>query len=110
MQKQLIVGAAGAGSDDDQFPRVINGVLGTKMRIVSGYPGGNDVVLAMERGEVKGRCGWSWSRVVRAHRVWLDEKKMTVLAQLALHNHHDLPDVALVIDLATNDEHKQMLN
>ena len=48
---------AGAGSDDDQFPRVINGVLGTKMRVVSGYPGGNDVVLAMERGEVNGRCG-----------------------------------------------------
>ena len=40
MQKELIVGAAGAGSDDDQFPRVINGVLGTKMRVVSGYPGG----------------------------------------------------------------------
>jgi len=42
---------------------MINGVLGTKMKIITGYPGGNDVNLAMERGEVDGRCGWSWSSV-----------------------------------------------
>jgi hypothetical protein len=59
--KEMTVGGTGASADDDQFPKVVNGVLGTKMKIVSGYPGGNDVVLAMERGELQGRCGWSWS-------------------------------------------------
>ena len=59
-------------ADTDQFPRMINGVLGTKMKIVTGYPGGNDINLAMERGEVQGRCGWSWSSVKATHQQWLD--------------------------------------
>ncbi|HEY7246883.1 MAG TPA: hypothetical protein VH678_23660 [Xanthobacteraceae bacterium] len=109
MQKELIVGAAGAGSDDDQFPRVINGVLGTKMRVVSGYPGGNDVVLAMERGEVNGRCGWSWSSVKSTHPTWLAAKKINILAQLGLSRHPDLPDVPLVQDFARTDEQRQIL-
>ena len=67
LTRDFTVGGTGGSSDTDQFPRIINGVLGTKMRIVSGYPGGNDVVLAMERGEVQGRCGWSWSSVKATH-------------------------------------------
>jgi tripartite-type tricarboxylate transporter receptor subunit TctC len=109
LSKEMTVGGTSTSADTDQFPRIMNGVLGTKMRIVSGYPGGNDVVLAMERGEVKGRCGWSWSSVMSTHRVWLEEKKMTVLAQLALQKHPDLPDVPLIIDLAKTDEQKQIL-
>jgi tripartite-type tricarboxylate transporter receptor subunit TctC len=109
MQKELIVGAAGAGSDDDQFPRVINGVLGTKMRVVSGYPGGNDVVLAMERGEVNGRCGWSWSSVKSTHPAWLAAGKINILAQLGLSRHPDLPDIPLVQDFAKTDEQRRIL-
>jgi tripartite-type tricarboxylate transporter receptor subunit TctC len=107
--KEMTVGGTSMSADTDQFPRILNGVLGTKMKIVSGYPGGNDVVLAMERGEVKGRCGWSWSSVISTHKAWLDEKKMTVLAQLALQKHPDLPDVPLITDLAKTDEQKQIL-
>jgi len=109
LTKEMTVGGTSSSADTDQFPRILNGVLGTKMRIVSGYPGGNDVVLAMERGEVKGRCGWSWSSVKSTHHVWLDEKKMTVLAQLALEKHPDLPDVPLVTDLAKTEEQQQIL-
>ena len=109
MHKELIVGAAGAGSDDDQFPRVINGVLGTKMRVVSGYPGGNDVVLAMERGEVNGRCGWSWSSVKSTHPTWLAAGKINILAQLGLSRHPDLPDIPLVTDFAKTDEQRRIL-
>jgi len=109
LTKEMTVGGTGASADTDQFPRVVNGVLGTKMRIVSGYPGGNDVGLAMERGEVQGRCGWSWSSVKSTHHAWIDEKKMNVLLQLALEKHPDLPDVPLVTDLAKNDEQRQIL-
>jgi len=109
LTKEMTVGGTSSSADTDQFPRILNGVLGTKMRIVSGYPGGNDVVLAMERGEVKGRCGWSWSSVKSTHHVWLEQKKMTVLAQLALEKHPDLPDVPLVTDLAKTDEQQQIL-
>jgi tripartite-type tricarboxylate transporter receptor subunit TctC len=107
--KEIVVGAAGVSSDDDQFPRVINAVFGTKMRVVSGYPGGNDVVLAIERGEVNGRCGWSWSSMKSAQASWLTEHKVHILAQLALSKHPDLPNVPLIIDLAQNDEQRQIL-
>jgi tripartite-type tricarboxylate transporter receptor subunit TctC len=109
MKKELVVGAAGAGSDDDQFPRVINGLLGTKMRVVSGYPGGNDVILAMERGEVNGRCGWSWSSVKSTHPTWVAAHKINILAQLGLSRHPDLPDVPLVTDFASTDEQRRIL-
>ena len=74
LTKELIVGGTGQAADTDQFPRILNGVLGTKFKIVTGYPGGNDVGLAMERGEVKGRCGWSWSSVHR-HAQALDRRQ-----------------------------------
>src|SRR5499427_4199554 len=77
--KEITVGGTSMSADTDQFPRILNGVLGTKMKIVSGYPGGSEVVLAMERGEVQGRCGWSWSSLISTHKSWLDEKKITVL-------------------------------
>src|SRR5262249_40612693 len=98
LSKEMTVGGTSTSSDTDQFARVLNGVLGTKMKIVSGYPGGNDIVLAMERGEVQGRCGWSWSSVMATHRAWVGEHKINILTQLALRKHPDLPDVPLVID------------
>jgi tripartite-type tricarboxylate transporter receptor subunit TctC len=107
--KELVVGGTGPSADTDQFPRIVNGVLGTKMKIVTGYPGGNDVSLAMERGEVQGRCGWSWSSVVSTRKEWYESKKINVLVQLALEKHPDLPNVPLILDLAKNEEQKKIL-
>jgi tripartite-type tricarboxylate transporter receptor subunit TctC len=107
--KELIVGGTGASADTDQFPKIMNGVLGTKFKIVTGYPGGNEVGLAMERGEVKGRCGWSWSSVKSLHLDWVKEKKIHILVQLSLEKHPDLPDVPLVMDLAKTPEQKGIL-
>jgi tripartite-type tricarboxylate transporter receptor subunit TctC len=107
--KELTVGGTGASADTDQFPRITNGVLGTKFKVVTGYPGGNDVGLAMERGEVQGRCGWSWSSVKSTHQKWIDEKKINILMQLALTKHPELPDVPLVVDLAKSDEQRRIL-
>lgn len=107
--REMTVGGTGASSDTDQFPRVLNGVLGTRMKVVSGYPGGNDIVLAMERGEVQGRCGWSWSSVKSTHGAMIAENKLHVLLQLSLHKHPELPDVPLVVDLARTPEERQIL-
>jgi tripartite-type tricarboxylate transporter receptor subunit TctC len=109
LTKELVVGGTSSSADTDQFPKIVNGVLGTKMKVVTGYPGGNEVGLAMERGEVQGRCGWSWSSVKSTHQKWIDEKKFTVLVQLALSKHPDLPDVPLVIDLAKTSEQRKIL-
>jgi tripartite-type tricarboxylate transporter receptor subunit TctC len=107
--KELVVGGTSASADTDQFPKILNGVLGTKFKIVTGYPGGNEVGLAMERGEVQGRCGWSWSSVKSTHLQWYREKKFHILVQLALEKHPDLPDVPLVVDVAKNDEQRKIL-
>lgn len=107
--KELVVGGSGGSADTDQFPKILNGVLGTRFRIVTGYPGGNDINLAMERGEVKGRCGWSWSSIISTRPNWLKEKKINILVQLAMHKHQDLPNVPLVMDVAKSRAERQML-
>jgi tripartite-type tricarboxylate transporter receptor subunit TctC len=108
LSKELIVGGTGQAADTDQFPRILNGVLGTKFKIVTGYPGGNDVTLALERGEVKGRCGWSWSSVLATQKRWIDDKSIIILAQLSLSKHPDLPDVPLVMDFAKTEDQQQI--
>jgi tripartite-type tricarboxylate transporter receptor subunit TctC len=108
-RKELIIGGDGPSADGEQFARVMNALLGTRIKIVSGYPGGNAVNLAMERGEVQGRCGWSWSGVKAERRQWVDSGLVSIIIQLALSKHPELPDVPLIMDLAHTDEQKQML-
>ena len=107
--REMIVGGTAGSADTDQFPRIVNGVLGTKMKVISGYPGGAEINLAMERGEVQGRCGWSWSSVVATHPAWVKDKKIKILAQLSLAKHPDLPDVPLIMEFAKTEEEKQIL-
>ena len=106
---EMIVGGTGEGADTDTFPKVMNNVLGTKLKLITGYPGGNDILLAMERGEVDGRCGYSWSSAKSRKADWLKEGKMTVLIQMSTEKHPDMPDVPLIMDLATNDADRAAL-
>src|SRR6266851_3509136 len=109
LTNELVVGASGPSADTYQFPKIVNGVLGTKFKIIAGYPGGNDIDLAMERGEVQGRCGWSWTSLKATRPSWLTEKKISILFQMGLSRHPDLPDVPLIIDLARNDDDNAIL-
>jgi tripartite-type tricarboxylate transporter receptor subunit TctC len=63
----------------------------------------------MERGELDGRCGWSWSSIKSTRRNWLDDGNIKILLQLALQKAPDLPDVPLVMDLAETEEDRQIL-
>ena len=107
-ERELLVGSTGGSGDDDQLPRLVNGVLGTKFRIVRGFPGGNEIKLAMLRGEVSGRCGWSWSSVKATEAEWLREGSISILVQLSLRRHPDLPDTPLITDYAKTDEERQI--
>jgi tripartite-type tricarboxylate transporter receptor subunit TctC len=108
IHKELPVGGTGPAADTDQFPKVLNATLGTRFKIVTGYPGGNEIDLAMERGEVAGRCGWSWSSVVATHQHWVNDKKIHILVQLSLSKHRELPNVPLVMEFAKTEEIKQI--
>ena len=87
----------------------MNALVGTKFRIVSGYPGGNDVNLAMERGEVGGRGSNSWASWKSTKPHWLSEKKIFILVQIALARHPELADVPLMIELAKNEDDRKVL-
>ena len=101
-QKEVIIGAVGKGGITDTFPRMINEFAGTKFKIVVGYPGGNDVNLAMERGEVAGRNN-TWSSWKVTKRKWLDEKLINILAYEGP-KPSDIGDVPSVQDLARTTE------
>ena len=107
--KEFIAGAAGMGADTGVFPLVLRNVFGAKIKIITGYPGGGEMNLAMEKGEIDGRCGWSWSGVKSTKPDWLTGKQINILAQLALQKSPDLPGVPLVVDQATNDEQREIL-
>ena len=109
LTKPMIVGGTGPGSDTDVFPKVLNAVLGTKLRLVTGYPGGNDINLATERGEVMGRCGYSWSSLKSRFPQWLTGKKVQILLQMSTAKHPELPDVPFVMDLAKTDRDRKIL-
>jgi tripartite-type tricarboxylate transporter receptor subunit TctC len=107
--KSTVIGASGAGADSDVFPVVLRNLFHLPMRIVTGYPGGADLDLAMERGEIDGRCGWSWNSIVSRSRDWLTGKRIDVTLQIALRKHEDLPDVPLVMDLVADPRHDAAL-
>jgi tripartite-type tricarboxylate transporter receptor subunit TctC len=109
LRRELVIGGTGPGDDTVQFGKVLAAVLGAKLKIIAGYPGGNDTVLAMERGELQGRCGWSYSSLKGGHADWLAQKKIAVLVQFALAKHPELPDVPLAIDLAKTEEQRALL-
>jgi len=108
-QKELVVGSGGVSDDTYQYPALLNNMFGAKFKMVPGYPGGNDINLAMERGETQGRCSIPWSTVKATRRFWIDENKVNFLMQYSLSKHPDLPNVPLVMDLAKNDEQRTTL-
>ena len=109
LTKSYTVGGTGSGSDTDVFPDVLRHMFHMKIKLVTGYPGGSDVLLAMQRGEVNGRCGWSWSSVVSTKYALYQKKEITVPVQLALKKHPDLPDVPLVMDMTKDPKERAAL-
>lgn len=107
-KKKLVVGAQG-NTDMTSFPLMMNNLFGTKFDVISGYASGNRVNLALERGEVHGRCGWSWSSVMATRLHWIQEKKVSILVQIALSKHKDLPNVPIITDFIKNDRQRQVV-
>src|SRR4029453_6941131 len=109
LTKPSAVGGEGAGSAPDVFALLFKNVFGAKIKLVTGYPGTNDTSLAMERGEIDGFCGISWSTLKSRHPEWIKNKSINILGQAALKKEPDLPDVPLVTDLAKNPEQGQIV-
>src|SRR5690606_33725910 len=102
------VGATGAGDVTVIYPRVLNALVGTRFKIVSGYQGSSDLNLAIERGEVAGRLGWCWDCIKADKPDWVREKKIKIMIQLGLWKEPELADVPYVIELMKNQEDLQI--
>ena len=79
---ELVIGGTGATSASVVVPRMLNVLIGTKFRIVSGYPGGNEIYFAMEKGEIAGRATQNWSGWKSQKSDWIGDKKINLLAQI----------------------------
>jgi tripartite-type tricarboxylate transporter receptor subunit TctC len=108
-KKTLAIGATGAASPSVLYPTVANNLLGTQFKIVSGYPGGGDIMIAMERREVDGRGSDSWASLKSNNPAWIKDKKVNILFQVGPRREADLPDPPLLTELAQNEEQKQIL-
>jgi len=106
-EKELIVGAS-AGADSELAPHTFNSLLGTRFKVIPGYQDGPRILLAMQRLEVHGRCGWSWSSVVVQHPEWIKEKTISVLVQWPT-RHAALPDLPLAQEIANNDDDRRAI-
>lgn len=106
---QSTLGGEGAGSDPDVFALLYKNVFGAKIKLVSGYPGTNDTSLAMERGEIDGFCGLSWSTLKSRHPDWLKDKSINLIVQAGLKKEPELPDVPFALDFAKFDEQRKIL-
>jgi tripartite-type tricarboxylate transporter receptor subunit TctC len=109
MTRELVVGAPGQATNSVYYPKALNELVGTKFKIVSGYPGGNQVNLAMEREEVGGRGSNSWASWKATKPDWLREKKIFILVQIALKRDPELADVPTMVELAKSDEDKAVM-
>src|SRR5215467_9166892 len=102
-------GGLGADADPDIWALLYKNVFGAKVQLVSGYPGTNDVVLAMERGEVDGLCGLSWSTIKTRHAEWLTNHSANVIVQAALKKEPEIAHVPLATDLVRDPEQLKIM-
>ena len=107
-ERELIVGGT-SGVDPETTPRLFNALIGTKFKIINGYPGTTEIILAMEKGELQGIADWSWSSMKVARPDWLRDRKVTLLMQAALQNEPELADVPSALDFVRNDADRKVM-
>jgi tripartite-type tricarboxylate transporter receptor subunit TctC len=108
-KRETLVGGTGAGSTTTWFPQVLNNVIGTQFKIITGYKSGSDVRLAMERGEVEGYGPTAWSSLISASPEIVHKKLVNIIVQIGVEKEKDLPDVPLLQDLANDAEGRDIL-
>jgi hypothetical protein len=107
--KELIVGGS-TGVDPETTPRLFNALLGTKFKIINGYPGTTEIILAMERGEVQGIGDWSWTSMNTARPDWIRDHKITLLLQAGLQKEPALGGLPSVLDFVKNDADRRVMD
>jgi len=106
-KRDVVLGASGAGSPSSQVPQILNNVLGTKFKIINGFPA-TAIDVAMERGEVEARGGISLGRLKSFRRAWIEERKVNLLVQIGLRPDTMFPEVPLLETYARNEAERRI--
>jgi tripartite-type tricarboxylate transporter receptor subunit TctC len=108
---EVIMGASQPGTSTRDFPALLNNTTGTRFRVVSGYPGTREITLAIEKGEVQGVCGFSWSSLSAQHPDWLEKSFIRVLVQENDKGHPEVNrmGVPLAVDFAKSPQDRQTM-
>jgi tripartite-type tricarboxylate transporter receptor subunit TctC len=109
LKTEATLAGTGAGSTVSIYPTVMNNVFKTKFKLIMGYRGSNDAMLAVERGETEGHST-SWLALKVAHPDWIRDKKVKILVQFSLKRHPEMADVPTIVDMARSDEERRMLS
>src|SRR5262249_20599140 len=104
------VGSTGVGGDQHAFTHALNALLGAKLKPIAGYPGTQEIMLAIERGELDGIVGYSWSVAKQGNKADLETGKLKIIMQLGLDKHKDLPDIPLVSEFVKTPADRQVLD
>lgn len=106
--RPMVVGTSGPASTDSIYPNVLSYLHGLQFKVVGGYKAVTEIHVAMERGEVDGRCGIGWDSLQALYSDWLRERKVRLLLQIGLDRAAELSDVPSVFDLAKTEDERQI--
>ena len=109
LKYEMTVAGTGPANLAETVPRLLNALIGTKFKVISGYASSGPGMLAMERGEVDG-AGTSWAAVKSTKQDWLREKKVKVILQDLPERDPELPDVPALLEFGKTEADKQLLN
>ena len=107
--REITVSATGATGNSAIMPKIVNEFLGTKFKVIGGYSEGAGQTLALERGEVDGICGLSYSTLRAGRPDWFRDHKLNIFLQIGLKKIRDLPDVPNAFDLVSDPQQKRIL-
>jgi len=109
VSKPAVMGGIAVSATTDIHARLVNNLLGGQLKLITGYPGGADINLAIQRGEVDGRCSWSYSSIKATAPDWIRDNKIHMVLQVGIKKHPELPQIPLISDLVKDPRDKKAL-
>jgi len=110
LTKEYTVGSSGAGSQMETYPAILNKLFGTKIKVIAGYKDGVAVYIAMERGELDGRCGGQLTVIKATRPHWITEHKFRVPILIAPNRNPEFPDTPTVMEFVKDEPTRQQLD
>jgi tripartite-type tricarboxylate transporter receptor subunit TctC len=110
LAKEMTVGSSGAGSQMDTYPAILNKLFGTKIKVIAGYKDGTAVYIAMERGELDGRCGGQLTVIKSTRPHWITEHKFKVPILISQKRSPEFPDTPTIMEFVKDEPTRQQLD